>query len=86
MEVESFNVPFVWDYVHKIPELDYQEFEIAEGQIPHAYETGGNKFVHLLVATKTANVFMVILLNTQNEEIYGHHLLDLNEEYEIARD
>jgi hypothetical protein len=86
MESEPFNVPFVWNYVRNIPKQDYEGFEVEEDQIPYVYETGDGRFEHVFVSTKTANVFMLILLNNDEENIYGHHLLDLNEEYGIEKE
>ena len=83
METEDFNIPYVWNYVSEIPESDYDGFEIAQGQIPFVYETGDGKFEHVYVSTKTSNVFILVLLNNEEEEIYGHHLLNLNVEYGI---
>ena len=83
METEDFNIPYIWNYVNEIPNHDYKGYEIAQGQIPYVYETGDGKFEHVFVSTKTSNVFIIVLLNNEKEEIYGYHLLDLDEEYGI---
>jgi len=83
METDPFNVPFVWDYVHEIPKQDFQGFEIVEDQIPYVWEMGEGKYEHVLVGTTAENVFIVILLNNEEEKVHGHYLLNLNEEYGI---
>jgi hypothetical protein len=36
--------------------------------------------------TRTENVYMAILVDLLNDQIVGHHLLDLNAEYQVNDD
>ena len=35
----------------------------------------------MLVTTTTKNVFLVVIVDLRADRVFGHYLLDLNEEY-----
>jgi hypothetical protein len=45
------------------------------------YRRGDAQFDHVLVTTTTKNVFLVVVVDLRKDSIFGHFLLDLNEEY-----
>lgn len=85
LDPKEYAASGVWLYVSNIPRGDFREFEIAEGYIPFIYKSGDDKYDHVHVSTKTANVYLVILYDRKKSTIIGHHLLDLNEKYGMGR-
>ena len=73
-----------WPYFEEIPDADFCGFDCSEGQVDNAWQTSCGRFIHVLVKSKTANVFMAVLLDTASAEVYGHHLLNLNDEYGLS--
>jgi len=49
--------------------------------VEHVYRNGNNTFDHVLVVTKTKNVFLTVVVDLVRDTICGHRLLDLNQEY-----
>jgi hypothetical protein len=83
LETQGYHTDHIWDYTETIPIIDYSGYEIAWGQIPFIYQTGDEHYDHIFVSTKTSNAFVLVIVDNQSQEIIGHHLLDLNIEYEI---
>lgn len=76
------NVLDVWPYIEQIPPTDLEGHFVEDQQlIEAAYRTNDGRYDHVLAITKTANVYLVIVIDLINDSIYGHHLLDLNREY-----
>jgi hypothetical protein len=71
--------PFEFNgYFEQIPKEDFQDFDCSEGIVNMAYENGDASFQHVLVSSKTNNVFMVLVLDLTQSKILGHRLLDFN--------
>lgn len=81
---EASNVIDIWPYVSEVPPSDLQGHEIHDRFVEHVYRSPDNKYDHVMVTTKTQNVYLVIVVNLLNDAIYGHHLLDLNSEYGLS--
>ena len=58
--------------------------EIAPVRI--VYRDAAGRFDHVMVMTKTKNVYLVIVVDLTGDGIHGHHLLDLNEKYGLTSD
>lgn len=71
-------------YFDAIPEADFEGFDGSEGVVSRAWQTSGGRYQHVLVNTQDQNVFMVLVLLLPNGVVYGHRLLDLNEEYGLS--
>jgi hypothetical protein len=71
----------IWPYVDQIPEGDLQGFVIENGVVELVYRTGDDRYDHVLVPTLTKNVYLVIVVLRTSPTVYGHHLLNLNEQY-----
>lgn len=75
-------VPF-WDYFDAIPADDFADHDCSEGNVSRAWTDASGCFQHVLVDTDHKNVFMVIVLDLRGRSVFGHRLLDLNNEYGI---
>ena len=75
------NVIDIWPYVAAIPRSELFGNEIVDGCVEHVYRNGTATFDHVLVLTRTKNVFVAIVVDVAKDTILGHHLLDLNHEY-----
>ena len=75
------NVIDIWPYVAAIPTNELFGNTIVDGCVEHVYRNGNDTFDHVLVVTKTKNVFLTIVVDLVRDTIFGHHLLDLNQEY-----
>lgn len=71
----------IWVYVRQIPVKELKGHEIYYEFVEHVYRTGDNRFDHVLVVTKTLDVYLVVVIELVKKEIYGHIILDLNREY-----
>lgn len=75
------NVIDIWPYVAAIPANELFGSVIVDGYIEHVYRNGSSTFDHVLVVTRTKNVFVAVVVDLARDTILGHHLLDLNHEY-----
>nr|WP_321442364.1 hypothetical protein [uncultured Hyphomonas sp.] len=74
----------IWPYVAAIPVNELFGSLIIDGSVQHAYRNRSDTFDHVLVVTQTPNVFVVVIVDLVRNEIFGHHLLDLNQEYGLS--
>jgi hypothetical protein len=75
------NVTNIWPYVAAIPKVDLGGHFVTDGCVEHVYRNGIGTFDHVLVATRTKNVFVAVIVDLVQDAIMGHYLLDLNREY-----
>ncbi|MCO6048130.1 hypothetical protein NG895_29905 [Aeoliella sp. ICT_H6.2] len=71
----------IWPYVQVVPLDDLLGNAIHDQFIEKVYRDASNRYDHVLVMTRTKNVFLVIVVDLEAKAIFGHHLLDLNEKY-----
>lgn len=71
-------------YVDAIPQRDLLPHVLHDHFVEYVYRSSDNRFDHVLFMTKTENVYVVVVVDLQVNEIHGHRLLDLNEEYGIT--
>jgi hypothetical protein len=81
---EATNVIDIWPYVGSVPEPELVGHEIYDRFVEYVYRDATGRFDHVLVMTKTKNVYLTVVVDLANERIHGHHLLDLNEKYGVA--
>ena len=74
------NVIDIWPYVQAVSSEDLQQHTVCEQSVESVYRMGDGHFDHILVMTRTKNVYLVIVVNLLENSIHGHHLLDLNRE------
>lgn len=79
------NVIDIWPYVASIPTSELANCVIVEGCVEHVYRNGDATFDHVLVVTRTQNVFVVVVVDLVRNTIRGHHVLDLNDAYGLTK-
>ncbi len=82
-ELSPDGVSDIQPYVDSIPDKDLEGNELTNMLVEAVYRSSNDKYDHVLIMTKTKNVFLVIVVDLISDCIYGHHLLDLNKEYGI---
>ena len=68
-------------YVAAVPPQELWGHAVVPETVDRVYRRGDERFDHVLVTTTTENVFLVIVVDLREDGIFGHFLLDLNEEY-----
>ncbi|MGI4744173.1 MAG: hypothetical protein ACRYG7_54180 [Janthinobacterium lividum] len=74
----------IWPYIEAIPEADMEGYELLGEIVEHVWRSANKHFEHVLVSTKYANVFLVIIVDLFDVQVYGHHLLNMPKEYGIV--
>jgi hypothetical protein len=74
----------IWPYVDAIPFADLEGF--ALGDVAHVYLNPTGNYEHVLLATETQNVFLVIVIDVKQVKIQGYHLLNLVKLYALAKE
>jgi len=81
---EATDVIDIWPYVSAIPEAELDGHVIYDQFVEHVYRTPDDRYDHVMVMTRTKNVYLVVVVDLVRDAIYGHHLLDLNKEYGLV--
>ena len=71
----------IFPYIESIPDIDLKSHRIYDEFIEHVWHGQEKRFDHVMVMTKTKNVYLVVVIDSKNDRIHGHKLLNLNEEY-----
>jgi hypothetical protein len=78
------NVIDIWPYVASVPLSDLFGNTIVDGMVEHVYRNATDTFDHVMVVTSAKNVFLAIVVDLKGDAVFGHHLLDLNQEYGLV--
>lgn len=78
---EATSVLDIWPYVAAVPHAELWGHSIVPETVDRVYRRGDGLFDHVLVVTRTKSVFLVVIVEVPADRIFGHHLLDLNEEF-----
>src|SRR5271165_886592 len=71
----------IWPYVESVPATDLEGHSNYDRFVEVVYRSDVNRFHHVLVMTRTKNVYLAVVVNLAHDSIYGHRLLDLNRAY-----
>lgn len=74
----------IWPYVKSVPTADLEEHSIYDNLVEAVYRCDDDHYDHVLVMTKTKNVYCVVVVDLHQDSIFGHRLLDLNREYGLS--
>ena len=74
----------IWPYVAAIPASELGSHQVQSGVVERVYRNGADTFDHVLVATKSANVYLAIVVDLAGQSVMGHRVLDLNLEYGLV--
>lgn len=73
-----------WDYFESIPNDDFDGHDFSAGTVTYAWTMPTKSHQHVLVKCEDANVFLVVILDLRQRQVYGHHLLDLRKLYGLT--
>ena len=85
-EVSPTGVLDIVPYYRSISDADFGSHQAYDDFMECVYRTEDDRFDHVLMMTRTENVYMAIVVDLLNDQIVGHHLLDLNAEYQVNAD
>jgi hypothetical protein len=71
------------DYVKSISDDDLEGHDFSSRDVAKVYREPTGRWIHVLVACGTPNVYLVVVVDEPGVSVYGHYLLDLNREYDI---
>ena len=74
----------IWPYVDSIPATDLKGHSIYDRFVEFVYRSDDKYFDHVLVMTKTKDVYLAVIVDLTHDSIFGHRLLDLNQEYGLT--
>jgi hypothetical protein len=74
----------IWQYVPSVPSSDLEGHSIYDRFVEVVYRSEDDRFDHVLVMTRTKNVYLAVVVDLAHDLIYGHRLLDLNREYGLS--
>lgn len=73
-----------WTYFEQIPEADFDGHDFSKGEVDTVYIEPTRRYEHVLINSEDKNVFLVLILDRQEQKVVGHRVLDLNEEYGLT--
>lgn len=65
----------IWPYFDEIPPEDFQGYDCSEGVVVFAYDNNQGTYQHILVNSDADKVYMIIVIDLQNNDILGHRLV-----------
>ena len=74
----------IWPYVEAVPAADLEGHTLYNRFVEYVYRSADARFDHVLVMTRTSNVYLVVVVDRTHSTVYGHRLLDLNREYGLT--
>ena len=77
----DFPATEIWEYVAELVTKDILPKYVLESEVVEKLYRNQDFYDHILLPTNEENVFVVVVIDLETEEIYGHHILDLNKEY-----
>jgi hypothetical protein len=77
--------PFdLWGYFESLPREDFDGHDFSEGAVTHAWTMPTTHFQHVLIQCETANLFLALILDLTQRQVFGHYLLDLRKFYGVT--
>jgi hypothetical protein len=73
-----------WHYFDSIPDEDFDGHDFSGGTVTDAWTMPATNHQHVLIRCETANVFLVLILDLRQRQVYGHHVLDLRKLYGLS--
>ena len=76
----------IWPYVMRVQVSVQLPQQIIDGQlVEYVYRSQFNHYDHVLIPAGRHNAFLVIVVDRVHGSVYGHCVLDLNEEYGLVK-
>ena len=70
-----------WSYFEAIPEADFEGNDCSEGAVDYVWRDPTERFEHVLVNSRDADVFMALVLDLNARRVCGHRLMNFRREY-----
>lgn len=70
-----------WSYFDAIPPADFEGYDFTDCIVEHAYLDASGSYQHVLIRSNEKNIYLVLVLDMQKHDVFGHRVLDLNKEY-----
>lgn len=75
----------IWPYVRMVQRSVELPQQVIDGQfVEYVYRSQSGNYDHVLVPVGRYNVFLVVVVNRLHRSVYGHRVLNLNEEYGLT--
>lgn len=79
---EADNIIEIWSYVEELVKENIVSNYVLEKQLIEMISiNSSHTFYHLLLPTADENIFIVIIVEVEKDQIMGHYRLDLEKEY-----
>ncbi len=78
---ESSAVIDIWPYVEEVFAQELSEASVDDADVNYVYLSGDGKYHHIGIWYGNPNTYLVVVVNLEDVSIYGHRILNLNEEY-----
>lgn len=75
----DFPAIAIWEYVKELVEDDIVLAYVYESEVVEKLYRNGELYDHVLLPSHEENVFVVIIIDLETEEVFGHHILDVNQ-------
>nr|WMC98874.1 hypothetical protein RAR13_09330 [Aminobacter aminovorans] len=72
----------VWPYVDLLDPRSVGVLAIRD--VEYVYRDASQRYDHVVIATDTADIFLVVIVDRRAKRVLGHRLLDLLVEYGLA--
>jgi hypothetical protein len=75
----------IWEYVKALEKSKYfiNDYIVQKRLVEYVYRNSINTYDQILIPTIKKNIYLIIIVDIKEGNIFGHYLLDLNKEYGI---
>jgi endo-1,4-beta-mannosidase len=82
LDPEEISDPVaIGDYVTECLQVHQLPASLENVDIEHVYLSGDQAFTHIVLSYGQRDTRLIVIINQQARQIYGHYLLDLSAEY-----
>ena len=71
----------VGSYLASVAVDDLRGHDLSPRHVTAVYGDRSGRWMHVLLGSDAASVFLVVVVDQAGGSVYGHHLLDLDTEY-----
>lgn len=71
----------VGSYLASVVVEDFKGHDFSSRQVGSVYQGPTGRWMHVLLGSDSANVFLVVVVDDASGSVYGHYLLDLDSQY-----
>lgn len=81
---ESGALIDIWPYVAEAFAQALPGVAVDDADVDYVYLSGDGKYHHVGIRYGQPNTYLVVVVKLEDASIYGHRVLDLNEEYGLS--